>query len=1782
MIKQKRLVSLIIASIFILQVIGMNFPITEVKALSNDITSKFQFITGVKLKDGNGNDLSSVNGVDINSKVRIEYGFELPDDVEISSGDYYKMSLPKEIKIVSTISKGIYNGSDKVADLYVGTDGEIKITFTDYVENHLGIAGGFYVECGFDESSIPEKNPVEIYFDIQGDSDPIKIIINFNEPEYDPITVLKSGEYISSSKEIEWKIIVNPKKSMIYANDVFADNIPKGQEYVEGSARIDNGADISGFSYEKSSDGVKTGTLKYKFTENTKNTYTISFKTKPDLNMAQHINKATVMNGDNLIASNEARVNIQVGEVVTSIKKLGKYDEINKKIDWQIIVNENNQSIQNAIVTDTIPKGLALDKESVKLNGVSIQEGKYTYIDNKIIYNFEGTITDKQVITFSTYVDPSYYYTNKIYNFVNTAKLNGDNIPEVTVSSNVVQVVASVISKYGVYDEDKKEITWFIKVNSKSAELNNPKVIDKIPVGLDYIQGSAYISKNGSTDKKYDGFEYNSDKNELTYQFQESIREVYTIVFKTKVQEKYYYTNATVTFKNLAGIEINGLYTEYPSSYMFDSNLIKKSANYTQGNDYIDWTININSNAIPVDSPTIEDKLQDGLELQTDTVTLNKLVKDSSGNITKENIPISEGSIIYDIKTGVFQFKFSGEKIDSTYELNFRTSVTKPGEYSNTASFKGKGVDESSTVNKVGVSYSDGGGWATGTTAKIKIIKVDSEDNSKKLKGAVFELLDQYKNPIKMSMPTGDDGVVIFDKVKYRLAHYIREVTPPEGYEKSDMLYEYKPQSESTGKDIEYVVENGKAKIRGNIEIIKVDPSGNVLEGAEFKIYKKSDTSFSNPIDTKISDVNGLVRFENIESGEYIVKETNAPIGYFLSTEVRFVSIDVNGETIKLGTFVNKEGIPLPSIDGEIKLKKINEEGTPLEGVEFSLIDEKGNIVKTGLTDANGLLEFKDLEYGKYTVKETKSLVGYNTSSEVFNVELSGSSKIHDIGTVTNTKIKGNIQINKVDESSNPLEGAEFTLFDINEKAIKNSVADANGYVKFENIEYGEYNIKETKAPTGYEISDKIIPVSIKENGKTIELGEFVNNKIPKDGIIKLKKINEEGTPLEGVEFSLIDEKGNIVKNSLTDANGLLEFKDLEYGKYTVKETKPLVGYNTSSEVFNVELSGSSKIHDIGTVTNTKIKGNIQINKVDESSNPLEGAEFTLFDINEKAIKNSVADANGYVKFENIEYGDYNIKETKAPTGYEISDKIIPVSIKENGKIIELGEFVNDKIDSTNNDTEILDDDGIIKLKKLNEEGTPLEGVEFSLIDENGQVVRTLTTDANGLLEFKELEYGKYTVKETKPLVGYKICTESFNANLSETQKTLDIGTIINTKIKGSIEFVKIGEGSDLNGLKGAEFTLYAKNDSTYSTSVATAISDDNGRVHFKNIEYGEYRIKETKAPSGYNLSSEVIPVSIKVDKETVVLSKFVNNKITSNNNGSGSSNNSGDNDDGIIKLKKIGEDNTPLKGVEFALLDENQKIIKTGLTDINGLLEFKGLRYGKYTVKETRALDGYKINNISFISKLDSVNRIYDIGTIINTKIKGDVQINKVDENLKPLKGAEFTLFDSNGQSIKSKISGSNGIIIFENLVYGEYVIKETKSPKGYAINKNPINVSIKTSETQVFTVENKVDKNAEEEDKDEVKPGDEDSDNTNGDKEDNGEIKPEDEGKDSTDADKEDNGQIKPGDENTDSNAEKIKGKIPQTGFALDTVVLLVAGVVSVIIGAIMLITRYIFYRQ
>ncbi|WP_370991618.1 MSCRAMM family protein, partial [Bacillus tropicus] len=546
-------------------------------------------------------------------------------------------------------------------------------------------------------------------------------------------------------------------------------------------------------------------------------------------------------------------------------------------------------------------------------------------------------------------------------------------------------------------------------------------------------------------------------------------------------------------------------------------------------------------------------------------------------------------------------------------------------------------------------------------------------------------------------------------------------------------------------------------------------------------------------------------------------------------------------------------------------IKKDAESGKVLSDAEFRLKNENGQVVgEAKTTNKDGVVKFENLVPGKYTLEETKAPEGYKAVEVTVEVNVVANEVVKQ--EVMNEKLTGQFEVVKVDanDKTKLLSGAEFAVYKDGKK-VAELKTDESGKVMSPKLPLGEYTVKETKAPEGYKLSNKEWKVTIQNENEIVKL-EVENEKIL--GSLQIIKTDDKDQTkrLAGAEFTLKDVKGNVVKEGITtDKSGTVKVDGLVPGEYTLEETKAPEGYELTKQVIHVTVDGE-KIVDV-KVTNSKSLGQFEIVKVDaeDKAKVLSDAEFEVYKDGKK-VEILRTDKTGKVISQKLEPGKYTLKETKAPQGYKLLKEEIEVVVEAN-KVVQV---------QVENAKEL---GSLQVIKKDAESGKVLEGAEFKLKNEAGQVVgETKTTNKDGVVKFENLVPGKYTLEETKAPEGYKAVEVTVEVNVvaNEVVKQEVLNEKVKEEIKGQLEITKVDANDTNKTLAGAVFEIWKD-----GTKIDTLTSDANGKATSKELDPGDYILKEVQAPEGYELSDKEIEFTISNQKFEVVKLQITNKKET-------------------------------------------------------------------------------------------------------------------------------------------------------------------------------------------------------------------------------------------------------------------------------------------------------------
>ena len=541
-------------------------------------------------------------------------------------------------------------------------------------------------------------------------------------------------------------------------------------------------------------------------------------------------------------------------------------------------------------------------------------------------------------------------------------------------------------------------------------------------------------------------------------------------------------------------------------------------------------------------------------------------------------------------------------------------------------------------------------------TGKIKVIKVDKDNNEVKLQGVVFEILDKNNNVIE-TLTTNENGEAISKELRIKEEYKVREKTTRNEYVLSDEVKTVILQEDEI-KNLTF--ENEKKK--GQLKIVKVDKDFNeiVLEGVTFEILDEK----GNVVDTITTDSKGeAVSIRLPIDTKYTVKETKTKSDYRKLKET--FTVELKQDTIVTRQVENEKK------KGSLKLLKIDKDNNKitLGNVEFDLYSEEfQKVIGTYFTSVDGEINIKDLRIGNYNLIEKITGKWYNLSEDT-KVEIKTDETAET--TIENELKKGQVKVIKVDKDNNEvkLEGVKFEVIDANENVIETIITNKNGEATTKKLpirDYEKISLREVETKENYVLTDEVKTVVLEE-GKIKNI-KFTNEK--KKGQIRVIKVDKDNNEvkLQNVEFDVLDEKGNFIQKLVTDENGEAVTERLPIDqKYTVIETKTQEKYVLNEEPQTITLE-QDKITDV-VFENELRKGKVQIIKVDKDNNEirLQGVVFEILDQEGNLIETVTSDENGEAISSNLRIDKtYTIREKSTRQGYLISDEIKTIELKEN------------------------------------------------------------------------------------------------------------------------------------------------------------------------------------------------------------------------------------------------------------------------------------------------------------------------------------------------------------------------------------------------------------------------------------------------------------------------------------------------------------------------------------
>lgn len=1440
------------------------------------------------------------------------------------------------------------------------------------------------------------------------------------------------------------------------------------------------------------------------------------------------------------------------------------YDYKTHKLGWSIAVNPEKVNIQKAVVTDTVQPGFtyggltAVEKNGTSDSAMFEKLKGQSASGQEIVWNMGDIGENTYTLRFTTEASEEWRNNNLICPTDAQGNLTTDSSVEVpnhvklegmvngtrqitNAEADAAHTIEKIpLSKKGTLDEDTGEIKWTILVNQDQYNLSGMYLTEKLTSVHELDPDSVKIvtiDKDGKETADDTGALTDLDVSGFTYTFPDNKGDnyqTYKLTFSTYLTEEAEDSDASISnqvyLKDKAGD-----YEEVskPDDGGFHGGFDFANAASASKRPKIALR-KVSSNSISPDGEkegslglSAEFSLS-GYKYQYDSANKKLTVLDSSPVSKYDKTRIVEGgdaSFLNINPSDEIIYVLAEEEALDGYEKTTAKPEFLYFPKSQSTDISG----DVETVSYQGKEY----------TSEYKRIEPDSYKN-----GGVPETVTVTNTPADMEFE--------FTKLQVKQSSYENSQT--------NQTKEYEP-----SKSV----------------IFKAEPQGS-LSGKVKTRYAKSDTNgklkFENldPGDYRLTEISSE---DNIVSGGTVMlhigftKENGYE--YTFSRPTGGISIDETDQTILKDELLTGSFAFTKYVQYVDKAAGTEASKEALEGISFYLEGKtKGstgqkNFYMTAASGADGKVEFRNIPAGSYTVYENpaKGYTEYQGTAQpvpVYTVEVSDVPTSAKLGeyegttyygkkaeaevTVTrtgtdsktevhNTAVKGSISLTKLLSEDvlsslhqSAAAGAQFGLYrKIGTKEetspVYKGITEDDGSLTFADVEYGNYILKEMKAPDGYDNSRLAAPVEItremlavgfdsteKPEKFTYLITGAIENSLYKTQVPFVKK-DSDGNALAGIEFSLY------------------------------RRNPRAIGSDGAGFTASVDAA----VHDYWAYA---------------------------------PMKSVTSGVDGTFSLDGIPYGDYLMIETNEPADLQDghSKEALHISITESEvKVIENEDFAKDAQGDCYRDVDLQNDQKWVEVEKEDgnykivnqrkyayvqlyktagesaggivtaDTSARLAGARFEILkggnhyltvesDGNGRIVPVTSGEHEGSYEdldhrgsYRRLFYDDtYQIREVKAPEGYKINGTAVNFVISEDTTghegsawislnesdhnviytksggrlpEIENAAVVNERQRGTFTLQK--EDLDGNVKTGALFGIYsqdkliavmketgaadqryhAANEDLDGNRLDARNADNLAYLHFNGTEYavlpGIYQVKEITAPQGYEVAADVtLSITEKQDQSGVDVAVSGNDRADIDTDC-----NITLRDEPIeVNIKKTGPNGENLTGAEFAVTGkfaDKTEGTKTFADAASGQL----VAGNEYLLKETKAPDGYILSaeSIRFTVEKDGTLTIADgkntaeidstkKDTIVFKDDPIDITLKKIDgfDQTTVIPGVSFMLKDqSDGSESGPFTTEADGTLKIPGLVGGHtYTLKETNAPDHYAAGQK-ITFTVETDGT-------------------------------------------------------------------------------------------------------------------
>lgn len=939
----------------------------------------------------------------------------------------------------------------------------------------------------------------------------------------------------------------------------------------------------------------------------------------------------------------------------------------------------------------------------------------------------------------------------------------------------------------------------------------------------------------------------------------------------------------------------------------------------------------------------------------------------------------------------------------------------------------------------------------TKNDVKFEITKVLASDRTVKISGTskVDGTVAKYgvytdkacKNKVgEITIGKDGTGSVQLPEKQY----YVKEISAPTGYSISEEVFALKADENI------FVTEDFT---RGKIKVNKTAEDG-IVSGREFKVTGNDGSSY-----TKKTNANGVAEFSGL-------KVYNTSTGKAITYTVSEINVDTRYEVPKAQNVTLTSGDVDLTVNvkfnnqlktGSIKINKQSEDNQN-DDREFTITGNgKTYTIKTG---SDGIAILSDIpvynsnnEKIVYTISEKNVPVRYVVPAEQTATLTADATTTK---TFKNILKKFAVEVTKQDsetaseQGNGTLAGAVYGLYKDGELA-DTYTTDENGYFKTKEYVCGNYTVQEISPSEGYLLDKTVYSVGAEAENYCIEhnsLSMTVTEDVIKGNIAMIKHSDDGSTQIEtpevGAEFEVYLKSSGSYANAVEterdhltcDENGFAQTKDMPYGIYTVHQT---VGWEGTEFIadFDVNISESGQTYRY-LINNAKFESYIKIVKVDSETGktiPYEGAGFEIYDSNGQKISMTFAyptpttidtfytNSEGYlITPEVLPYGEYSLVEVQAPVGYVLDSTPVSFSIT----------------------AENAEEENALTVIKVRKENTAQKG-RIS-VQKTGDIFTSVTTASSA-----------YTNENGEMIVNPTTYTPVFaDGDLSDAV----------------FQVIAVEDIVTLDG------TVHAN----VGDVVAEITTDENGYAETEPLYLGKYEVREIKAPYGYALNNEPKDVELTYAGQEFEVRDTVNTAFENEYQGV------------RISLSKVMENdelfgiygNDYYTSVRFGLFAAEDITAADGsVIPADGLISEVSLDenmtakfdvqipFGRYYVQEIATDEHYVLNGEKYLVTFEYMGQevttvSIDCGQFVNELKHGKVEGIKVNESDEPLENALFGLFAVDTAEFTSEnaymtaVSDENGYFEFDEIPYGEYIVREIEAPTGYILSGESYPVTV------------------------------------------------------------------------------------------------------------------------